>query len=420
MLLLYRSLINIVSFFAPLILRIRVLKQKEDKKRYQEKLCVIKKKRPRGRLLWFHAASVGELLSIVPLLKKFEKNKEIRSILITTNTLSSSKIFKSKIKSKKIIHQFFPFDKNYFVKKFLNHWNPNTVIFVESEIWPNFILNIKEKKIPLILLNARITNKTFLRWQKIASFAKSIFGSFNLCLAQNRETEKYLNNFNVKKIKNLGNLKFSNPNFTILENLNKNILQKLKNRKVWCASSTHESEEIFCSKVHIELKKKLKNIILIIIPRHIHRCEEIAKELAKMKLKVYWHRSKSKLDKDTDVYLVDTFGETEKFFNTSKSVFLGGSIISHGGQNPIEPARLGCKIYHGPHVNNFKEVYSYLNYYNISNKINKINELKKFLLKDLNFKKNKSKKIKKRIYLMGQSILKNIDLELKKFIIKRK
>ena len=420
MLILYRLIINAVCFFAPIILRIRIYKQKEDENRYKEKLCIIKKKKPQGKLVWFHAASVGELLSIVPLLEKLEKIKEIKSILLTTNTLSSSKVFEKKIKSKKIIHQFFPFDKDIFTKKFLSHWLPDLVIFVESEIWPNFILNIKNRKIPLILLNARITTKTYLRWKKIPNFAKSIFDSFDICLSQNKETEKYLANFGVKKIKNFGNLKFSSPVSLSSDKLNKNILKMFHYKKIWCATSTHIGEEVFCGKTHIELKKRLKNVILIIIPRHIHRINEIVKELNKMNLKIHLHTNKSKFNSDIDIYLVDTFGETQKFFNISKSVFLGGSLINHGGQNPIEPTRMGCSIYHGPHVNNFKEIYSYLASFNISKKINTINNLKRFLLKDLSSKEKRSKKLKKQINSMGQSILKNIYLEIKKFIANKK
>ena len=416
MLTIYRLLTNVVCFFAPIILKIRIYKKKEDKNRYTEKLCVIKKKRTKGKLVWLHAASVGELMSIIPILEKLEKIRKIKTILITTNTISSSRIFEKKIKSKKIIHQFFPFDKNIFTKKFLNHWLPDLVIFVESEIWPNFIFNIKSNKIPLILLNARITTKTYLRWKKISSFAKLIFSSFDICLSQNKETSRHLKNFGAKKIKNLGNLKFSRSKLISSNKLSKNILKTFQYKKIWCASSTHDSEEIFCGKTHIELKKKLKNIILVIIPRHVYRCDEIVKELNKMKLKVHMHGSKSKFNLNTDIYLVNTFGETQKFFNISKSAFLGGSIINHGGQNPIEPTRNGCKIYHGPHIGNFKEVYSYLNYHNISKKINSINNLKKFLLKDFSLRGNRSKKIKKRINTMGQSILKNIDLEIKKFI----
>ena len=416
MLKIYKILINTVCLFAIIILKIRILKKKEDKKRYTEKLSVIKIKRTKGKLVWFHAASVGELLSIIPLLEKIEKLNSIKTILVTTNTISSSKIFENKIKSKKIIHQFFPFDKDIFAKKFLNHWLPDLVIFVESEIWPNFIFNIKDKKIPLILLNARITKKTYSNWKKIPEFAKLTFGNFDLCLSQNKKTEQYLKNIGVKKIKNLGNLKFSSSNYSSLINLNKNILKLFKSKKVWCASSTHDTEEFFCCKTHLELKKKLKNSILIIIPRHVDRCEKIMEELKNMKLKIHLHTSKKNIDKNIDIYLVNTFGETYKFFSLSRSVFLGGSLIKHGGQNPIEPTIMGCKIYHGPHINNFKEVYSYLNSYNISKRISGINNLVKFLYKDLNLKKNKSIKLKKKINFMGKSILNNIYLEIKNFL----
>ena len=420
MLTLYGLLVNIVCFFAPIILRIRIYKKKEDEKRYTEKLCIIEKRRAKGKLIWFHAASVGELMSIIPILEKFEKNEEIKTILITTNTLSSSRIFDKKIKSKKIIHQFFPFDKDIFATKFLNHWLPDLVIFVESEIWPNFIFHIKNKKIPLILLNARITTKTYLRWKKITNFAKLIFSSFDMCLPQNKETEKYLKNLGVKKIKNLGNLKFSKSRSISSNKLKKNISKMFQYKKIWCASSTHDGEEIFCGKTHIELKKQLKNIILVIIPRHVYRCNEIVEKLNKLNLKVHVHKGQSKFAPDADIYLVNTFGETQKFFNISKSVFLGGSIVNHGGQNPIEPTRMGCTIYHGPHVNNFKDVYSYLDYQKISKRISSINNLKKNLLKDLSSKEKRNKKLRKRINVVGQSILKNTDLEINKFIVGHK
>ena len=414
----YRLATNLIGFLLPLILQVRIYKNKEDKNRYKEKLCIINRKRFPGKLVWFHAASVGELMSILPVLEKLEKIQKIKTILVTTNTKSSSKIFEKKIKSKKIIHQFFPYDRDDFAKKFLNHWLPNLIIFVESEIWPNFIFNIKDKKIPLILLNARITPKSYFRWKKVYNFAKQTFRNFDLCLPQNKETEKYLKNLGAIKIKNLGNLKFSKSKFLKTNKLKSNILKIFKNKKIWCASSTHETEEVFCAKVHMLLKKKLENAILIIIPRHIFRCKKILDELKEMKLKIHVHGNESKFNNNADIYLVNTFGETQKFFNISKSVFLGGSMVNHGGQNPIEPARIGCKIYHGPRVGNFKEVYSYLRDQNISKKIDNVNKLKFFLLKDFELQTNKGKKIKKKINDIGESILKNIDIEIKKFIVK--
>ena len=225
-----------------------------------------------------------------------------------------------------------------------------------------------------------------------------------------------MKNFGVKKIKNLGNLKFSNPNFSSSDKLSKNISKVFKHKKVWCAASTHHNEEIFCGKTHFELKKKLKNSILIIIPRHVNRCDEIIDELNKINLKVHLHSAKSKFTSNKDIYLVDTYGETQKFFGISRAVFLGKSIFARGGQNPIEPARMGCKIYHGPYVSNFKEVYYYLNFVKISKKINNIQKLKGFLLNDFNSRVNVSKKFKKKINSLGQSMLKNIYLEIRNFL----
>ena len=192
MLFLYRFLINIIIIFSPLIIIFRLIKKKEHPTIFKEKLCFFSKKRGSGKLVWFHGSSVGEILSIIPVIENLEKDKSINKILLTSSTLSSSNILK-KLKFKKTIHQFFPIDGNYFCKKFLNYWKPNAVFFVESEIWPNFLINIKKKNIPLILLNARITKRSYRKWKKISKFSKMIFECFSVALAQNNETKKYLN-----------------------------------------------------------------------------------------------------------------------------------------------------------------------------------------------------------------------------------
>ena len=179
MLIIYRFLINLIFLLSPIILIFRLLKKKEDLKRFKEKFCLFSKKRKGGKLLWFHGASVGEIQSVVPLIEKLEKNKSINTILITSNTLSSSKIFQ-KFKFKKTIHQFFPIDTNLLVKKFLNYWNPSAAFFVDSEIWPNMIYNLNKNKIPIILMNGRITKNSFSKWEKLSYFAKDIFSKINL------------------------------------------------------------------------------------------------------------------------------------------------------------------------------------------------------------------------------------------------
>ena len=406
---LYQIIVSALLLISPVIIIYRILKNKEDSKRFIEKFSISSEKRKKGKLIWFHGASVGEIMSIIPLIKYYEKNKSINQILITSSTLSSSKIIK-KFKFKKTIHQFYPVDHFLLTNNFLNYWKPSLAIFIESEIWPYMFKNLKDKKIPLILLNARITKKTFNRWSKINFFSKLIFGMITIAYPQNLETKYFLKKIKTKKINRIGNLKFAeNPeeNFTIK---NKKLKSELNKNKIWVASSTHKNEEIFCANAHKELKKKHKNLITIIIPRHVHRANEIALEMKKINLNVAYHSSKIQTLKNIDIYIVDTFGETKLFHKISSTVFLGGSIIKRGGQNPLEAARLGSKILHGPNTDNFKDVYKHLKLLNISKKINTPLQLASSIV----FKKNKNsgKKIKK----IGQKILNKTINELDNLI----
>ena len=403
MIFLYRLLINLIFILSPIILIIRLLKKKEDHKRFKEKFCFFSKHRKNGKLIWFHGASVGELQSIVPLLEKLNKDKTIKQILITSNTLSSSKVL-NKYNFKKVIHQFFPIDTNYLSKRFLDYWKPSVAIFIDSEIWPNTVINLKKKKTPLILLNARITKKTFNKWLVIQNFSKKIFGKFDLNLASSLDSKKHLQKLGAYNVKLIGNLKYSQS-----ENDKIEIDQKLKKfisaKKTWCASSTHESEEIICGLVHKELKKEYKNLLTIIIPRHINRINLIKQELRKMNLNIHTHEPKKKIENKTDIYLVNSYGQTKPFFFLCKNVFLGGSLIEHGGQNPLEAARYGCNILHGPNVSNFEEIYSFLDSQNISYGLSKRNEMYQILDK-LFSSTNNQVNIKKKLSLKGKKILK--------------
>ena len=371
---LYQILISILLIFSPLIIGFRILKRKEDKKRFKEKFCFPSKKRIAGNLIWFHGSSVGELLSVLPLIYELEKKKSINQILITSSTLSSAQIFK-KFKFKKTIHQFFPIDSIIYSYKYINYWKPTIAIFIESEIWPSIFKALHKKNTPLLLLNARVTKKTFNKWNYIKSFSNSIFKNISKAYPQNKETFNYLKKLNVSKIKIIGNLKFSNNDQDKLNTLDKTLLKNLKNRKIWCASSTHSGEEIICSKVHLNLKKKYKNLLTIIIPRHIHRVNKIFQEIKDLKLNVILHSSKSKKIKDADIYLVDTYGETKKFYNSSDIVFMGKSLSGKGGQNPLEPARQGAAILYGPNIDNFSDIYRLLDKLRISHKVNGVRSL---------------------------------------------
>ena len=415
LLFIYRLIINFIFLISPLIVLIRILKKKEDKIRFKEKFCLFSKKKIKKKLIWFHGASVGEISSIIPLVFKLEKNNDIDQILITSSTLSSSNIL-SKFKFKKTVHQFFPIDTNNLSKKFLNHWKPSLAIFIDSEIWPNMILNLKEKSIPILLLNARITKKSFHRWRILGKFSKTIFQSINKCLVSNQETVKYLRYFGVKNVKSIGNLKFVQNKYINLS-LPKNLTKLLLNKKTWCSSSTHRGEELISIKVHKILKKKFKSIISIIIPRHIDRSSELVKMFNEHNLKVHCHSWKSKIPEKIDIYLVDTYGETEKFFNLIKIVFIGGSLIKHGGQNPLEPARHGCNVLYGPHVDNFKSIYNYLDKIQVSKKIQGDKSLYKNI-ETLIRNNRKTKSVVKKVKNLGDKILIMTIKEIKKTLVK--
>ena len=414
MLFFYRLAINFLFLISPVIIIYRIFKKKEDPKRFAEKIGKFSKKNKSNNLIWFHGSSVGEILSIIPLIEKLEKRKNIKKILITSNTLSSAKII-TKLKLKKTFHQYFPLDTKFLAEKFLNHWKPKAVFFIESEIWPNMILKVKEKNIPLILLNARITKKSFKKWNKIVSFSKKIFSEFDLCLGQNNKTCNYLKILGARKVKKIGNLKFSQSNLEKINVLNLKIKKNLMKKKViFSAISTHNGEELFCGKVHANLKKKYKNIITIIIPRHINRANEIKNELITINLKVHLHTSNRPINSGTDIYLVDTFGETKSFLKLSKIAFMGKSIFAYGGQNPLEAARLGNRIIHGKNIENFTEVYDFLKKQGISTKIKSYKELENLVVK-FDRKKNYSQQITNKLAYIGNQILLNNEKEINKY-----
>ena len=415
MFLIYQILFFFIFLISPLIIFFRILKKKDHKTRFLEKFTIFSKKRKSGNLIWFHGSSVGEILSVIPLIEKYEKDKSINQILVTSTTLSSSKIINN-FNFKKTIHQFYVLDLFFLTSRFINFWKPNIAIFIESEIWPSMFKQIHKKKIPLLLLNARLTKKTFINWNKFNNFSKSIFQLITKAYPQNYETINFLKKIGVKKIKFIGNLKFSENYSKKNDRINFKLKNQLKNKKIWIASSTHYNEEIFCAKVHMELKKKINNLLTIIIPRHIDRVPEIISDLKKFNLNIFKHTTKIKNLSKADIYLVDTFGETQKFFKLCASVFLGGSIIKRGGQNPLEPARYGAKIFHGPNIDNFKDVYKLLKSLKISKKIKTYNSL----ANSIRFKKraNKAMKIDKIGKIILKKTINEIDFQIKNEIKK--
>ncbi len=423
MILFYRVLTHLIYPFLFIIVFFRVFLKKEDPKRYKEKILISHfnvKRNYEQKLIWFHAASIGELKSIVPIIKKLNSDNNLREFLITTSTLSSSRIAKLEFKKmKNISHRFLPYDVDFLINSFLKMWRPNYIFLVDSEIWPNLILKAKKFGIPVAIINARITLKSYKKWIKFPKTSSKIFSCLKLCLASNKETKKFLETFEVKNVFYYGNIKFINDiNENDITNLNSN---KLINSPFWFAASTHKGEEELCLKTHCFLKEKYKNILTIIAPRHIERSEEIKNLCEKYKLNSQILNSDELIKTNVEIVIINSFGVLQNYFKYAKSVFIGKSTIKNleevGGQNPLEAVKLNCKIYHGWYVYNFKDIYEILEKNNISFKIKDHEELGRYLEKDLDPSQRKGREISEVINVLSNKTLVNTLREVNNFLL---
>ena len=411
MILIYRILTTLIYPLLFIFIYCRKILKKEDSIRFKEKILIshfnVSRKKD-SKLIWFHAASIGELKSIIPIIELLNKNKNKLEFLITTTTLSSGNLAKIELKNiNNVYHRFIPYDVEFLIKKFLFLWKPDAIFLVDSEVWPNLILNASKYKIPLAVINARLTSKSFNKWIKFPRAAKKIFSLFDLCLASNLETKKYLEELGAKNIYFNGNIKLINKlDENKIENLSEKIL--LKNR-FWIAASTHKGEDILCLKTHLKLKEKYNDIITIIAPRHIERSYNIKSLSETLNLKAQILNKNDLINEDKEIIIINTFGALQNFFKYAKSVFIGKSTIkkleNDGGQNPIDAAKLKCKIYHGPYVYNFKEIYEILEKNNIAKQIKSYVELSDYLIEDLKSTQKKDDQIANTINDLGQKTL---------------
>ena len=417
----YRLISLILYPLLIFIIYLRKIFNKEDKVRYKEKLfysSFLNNLDNKKKLIWFHAASIGEVQSIIPIINQLDKKTNNLNFLITTITLSSGKFIKEKFKSNNnITHRYLPLDINFLVKKFISTWKPYAVFFVDSEIWPNLILNLKKKGIPISIINGRLTEKSFKRWKILTKLAHKIFDKFDLILTSNMISKNYFKELGGKNIYHFGNIKFSNKiNFMDVRNNNESILSS---KNVWCAASTHDNEEEFCIKAHIQLKEKISNILTIIIPRHIERSEQIKKICLSNKLKVQVISKGEAILIDTEIAIINSFGVLPEYLKYARSAFVGKSLLkklkNDSGQNPILAAQMGCKIYHGPYVSNFIDIYKFLMDKNLSQEIFTAHDLSNNLINDFKIKKNlnQSKELFEKI---GETILKKTFNEIDKFL----
>ena len=423
MILTYRILTTLIYPLLFIFIYYRKILKKEDSIRFKEKILIshfnVSRKKD-SKLIWFHAASIGELKSIIPIIELLNKNKNKLEFLITTTTLSSGNLAKIELKHlNNAYHRFIPFDVEFLIKKFLFLWKPDAIFLVDSEIWPNLILNASKNKIPLAIINARLTSKSFNKWIKFSRSARKIFSLFDLCLASNFETKKNLEKLGAKNIYFNGNIKLINKiDINRISNQNEKLLLKTR---FWIAASTHKGEDIFCLKTHLKLKERYKDIITIIAPRHIERSQKIKSlsEAYNLNAQVL-NKDEMILDKK-EIIIINSFGVLQNYFKYSKSVFIGKSMIkkleNDSGQNPIDAAKLRCKIYHGPYVYNFKDIYEILEENNISKEIRTHEELSINLIKDLESPLKVDGKISNSINDLGQKTLTDTMKYINKFLI---
>lgn len=409
---------KVVYYFTTIVLHyllrpylyFRIIKKKESPLRYREKLGITEKNRNDGYLIWFHCSSIGELKSIFPIIDYYLKKNQI---LVTTSTLGSNEVFQKKyFNIRNITHQFAPIDSPQIVKKFFDKWKPNIILFTESELWPNQIFYAKKKNIPIILLNARISPKSFIKWKLFKTTMSEILGCFKLILCQSNESKNYFNYFSNNNIEMFGNLKFiieESSNIRNEEDIN------VQNRIIFLALSTHNTEEELCIKTHISLKAKYPNLLTLIIPRHINRINEIKKIVKKSKLEFLVQDSLSNIKNSTDILIINSYGVTQKFLKFSKFIFMGGSLINHGGQNPIEVAYNNSIIFHGPYIYNFTEIYNFLNKEKIAFEIRSEADLTNQLREKID--RNENINIKEKLVKIGREIFAATIAKLDQYII---
>ena len=405
----YRLATSLLHYLLLPYLYFRIFKKKESPIRFKEKLGITKLQRDDGYLIWFHCASIGELKSIFPIIDHYVKKNKI---LLTTSTLSSSEIFYNKYSdNKNIVHQFAPIDSPQIVKKFFLKWKPNIIFFTDSELWPNQIFYAKNNNIPIILLNGRISKKSFSKWKFFKKTMNEILKSFKLILCNSNQSSDYFHYFKTNNIETIGNLKFIISENLVSKNEEDFILQK---RIIFIGLSTHDTEEEFCIKTHLSLKIKYPNLLTIIIPRHISRINKIEQIVKKSKLNYLTQDSLSGIKDDTDILIINTYGNTQRFLKFSKCIFIGGSLINHGGQNPIEVAYNNSLIFHGPYIHNFTEIYNFLNKENISFEVKSVKELTELFEKNINSTQNN---VKEKIISIGNEILSSTIKKLDQHIV---
>ncbi len=354
---LYRSMTCLGYPLIAAYLGVRKARGKEDLDRFAERLGYASLPRPEGRLVWMHGASVGETLSMLPLISKIQELYPDVNILVTSGTVTSAQLMGKRLTGK-AFHQYVPVDCMRHVTRFVDYWKPDLVLWLESEFWPNILSVISKRKIPLVLINGRVSDRSFRRWKKMPGFSRQIQEMFVKSFGQTQEDANRLQQLGAKDPQCVGNIKFASAPLPVDPEELKRMQTQIGSRPCWTAGSTHGGEEEIIARVHKKVKEKIPDILTVIAPRHPKRGDEVEEIFKKAGLKVARRSRKEDISADTDVYLADTIGEMGLFYRLGSVAFVGGSLIAFGGQNIIEPARLGKAVLCGQYMMNFREIVS--------------------------------------------------------------
>jgi 3-deoxy-D-manno-octulosonic-acid transferase len=353
----YQKLSAAAMPLTPVMIKRRMKQGKEDPARIGERRGMSGDIRPHGPLVWIHGASVGEVLAAAALIEKLRALK-IR-ILLTSGTVTSAAIVAKRFPAD-IIHQYVPYDSPRYVARFLDHWRPSLALFIESDLWPNLILSSAARRLPMVLINGRMSQRSFPRWRRITSTISALLGRFDVCLAQSQVDAERFTALGSRNVITTGNLKLDVAAPPADPARLERLMAVTRGRPIIVAASTHPGEEDILLEVHRTLKGFFPSLLSVIVPRHPDRGEAVARTVVASGLHVALRSHEELPTATTDIYVADTMGELGLFYRLAPIVFMGGSLVEHGGQNPIEAIKLGASIVHGPHVFNFTDVYEAL------------------------------------------------------------
>lgn len=353
----YRISTFVLSPLIPVFLAYRLKRGKEDKERQPERFGIASLRRPAGEVIWIHAASVGESNSVLPLIEALRKTYSSISIVLTTVTVTSATLMQSRLPAG-VLHQFAPVDTVTAVNRFLDHWRPDMALWVDSEFWPNTVMETRKRGIIMGIANARMSETSFHAWQRAKSLVGDMLSCFAFCFAQSEADGARLLQLGLPAVTAVANLKYDAPPLPSGDNALGTLKAAIGTRRVWVAASTHPGEELLIASVHQALKTDFPDLLTVIVPRHAIRGGEIAAQLSA--LSVAQRSRHNPIKPETDIYLADTMGELGLFYRLADITFIGGTLVPHGGQNPLEAARLGCSIVLGPHYSNFADVVQHM------------------------------------------------------------